>query len=302
MPFNTVASLSHSRRALFSTLQSGSKFTNNFKAYLVDDKGKPGSFFHDVPLSLNSADRTATMVVEIPRYTQGKFEISKELPFNPIVQDTKKGKLRFVNNVFPFHGYPYNYGALPQTWEDPTTSTAENKGFFGDNDPLDVVEIGGSLGKLGQVKTVRILGALALIDDGEMDWKIIAVDALDPLAPKLVNGIKDIEKVMPAALDGLRKWFKNYKRPTGKPENAFAFGGEYLDADTAMKIVEQCHSRWSKLIQGEVDAKRKCLPQIANTTLIGTPGLTGEARPEIEEAGKERSISEEVNTVYYFKD
>jgi hypothetical protein len=29
-------------------------------------------------------------------------------------QDIKKGKLRYVNNVFPYHGYIWNYGALPQ--------------------------------------------------------------------------------------------------------------------------------------------------------------------------------------------
>lgn len=33
---------------------------------------------------------------------------------NPIKQDVKKGKVRFVNNCFPYHGYIWNYGALPQ--------------------------------------------------------------------------------------------------------------------------------------------------------------------------------------------
>jgi inorganic pyrophosphatase len=33
---------------------------------------------------------------------------------NPIKQDIKKGKLRFVKNVFPHKGYIWNYGALPQ--------------------------------------------------------------------------------------------------------------------------------------------------------------------------------------------
>ena len=29
-------------------------------------------------------------------------------------QDTKKGKLRYVANSFPHHGYIWNYGAIPQ--------------------------------------------------------------------------------------------------------------------------------------------------------------------------------------------
>jgi len=33
---------------------------------------------------------------------------------NYIKQDEKKGKLRFVGNVFPHHGYIWNYGAFPQ--------------------------------------------------------------------------------------------------------------------------------------------------------------------------------------------
>jgi hypothetical protein len=54
------------------------------------------------------------MIVEIPRWTNAKLEISKDEEFNPIKQDVKKGKLRFVRNCFPHHGYIWNYGALPQ--------------------------------------------------------------------------------------------------------------------------------------------------------------------------------------------
>ena len=54
------------------------------------------------------------MIVEVPRWTNAKMEISKEELFNPIKQDIKKGKLRFVRNCFPHHGYIWNYGAFPQ--------------------------------------------------------------------------------------------------------------------------------------------------------------------------------------------
>lgn len=33
---------------------------------------------------------------------------------NPIKQDVKKEKLRYVANVFPHKGYIWNYGAIPQ--------------------------------------------------------------------------------------------------------------------------------------------------------------------------------------------
>ena len=54
------------------------------------------------------------MIVEVPRWTNAKMEISKEEPFNPIKQDIKKGRLRYVRNCFPHHGYIWNYGAFPQ--------------------------------------------------------------------------------------------------------------------------------------------------------------------------------------------
>jgi len=41
-------------------------------------------------------------------------QISKDELLNPIKQDIKKGKLRFVRNCFPHKGYLWNYGAFPQ--------------------------------------------------------------------------------------------------------------------------------------------------------------------------------------------
>lgn len=41
----------------------------------------------------------------------------------------------------------------------------------GDNDPVDVVEIGSKQLKTGGVYAVKPLGAYAMIDEGELDWK-----------------------------------------------------------------------------------------------------------------------------------
>ncbi len=105
------------------------------------------------------------MVVEIPRGTHAKLEISRPLPLNPIKQDIKNGKLRYIHDA-----YPFNYGAFPQTWEDPTHVTPET-GAKGDLDPLDVCEVGEANGHTGQVKQVKILGVWAMVDEGETDWK-----------------------------------------------------------------------------------------------------------------------------------
>lgn len=69
------------------------------------------------------------------------YQINLKECLNPIKQDIKKGSPRFVPNCFPHHGYIWNYGALPQTWEDPSVID-ENTKSKGDNDPIDCIEIG----------------------------------------------------------------------------------------------------------------------------------------------------------------
>ena len=49
--------------------------------------------------------------------------------------------------------------------------------------------------KRGEVVPVKVLGTLALIDEGETDWKMLAIDTRDPLAEKL-NDIDDINTLL----------------------------------------------------------------------------------------------------------
>merc|ERR1711988_1321868 len=135
---------------------------------------------------------------------------------NPIAQDIKKGKLR------DYHGPIFwNYGCLPQTWEDPNIEHPTLK-VSGDDDPIDVVEIGSSSLSMGSVTAVKPLGVLAMIDDGELDWKVVAISTSDPMAGKL-NDVSDIEKEMPGVISGIREWFRWYKTPDDKPLNGFGF-------------------------------------------------------------------------------
>ena len=80
----------------------------------IEQNGSVVSPFHDIPLFADQNQGIFNMIVEVPRWTNAKMEISKEEPFNPIKQDIKRGKLRYVRNCFPHHGYIWNYGAFPQ--------------------------------------------------------------------------------------------------------------------------------------------------------------------------------------------
>lgn len=243
----------------------GSTLVSDFTSDIVrsdifrsESDGKPVSAFHDIPLYADNEKTILNMIVEVPRWTNAKMEISKDEALNPIKQDTKKGKLRFVRNCFPHHGYIWNYGALPQTWEDPNSIHSETKAK-GDNDPLDVCEIGEAVGYVGQIKQVKALGVMALLDEGETDWKVIVIDINDPLASKL-NDIEDVEKHLPGLIRASNEWFRIYKIPDGKPENQFAFSGECKNKKYAEEVIHECSEAWEKLITGKTAA-----PEDVNT-------------------------------------
>jgi nucleosome-remodeling factor subunit len=120
----------------YSIVERGQLNTLNYRVYFKNDQTNSiVSPFHDIPLVSNKQDNLFNVVVEIPRWSNAKMEISKKDKLNPIIQDVKSNKLRFVNNCFPYHGYIWNYGALPQTFEDPE-HTDELTNCKGDNDPL----------------------------------------------------------------------------------------------------------------------------------------------------------------------
>lgn len=111
----------------------------------------------------------------------------------------------------------------------------------------------------GDVIRVKVLGVLAMIDEGETDWKVIAINVEDPEAndfnskhawhfcqavlvgnvfqPVLVSmllfclflDIGDVQRLKPGYLEATVDWFRRYKVPDGKPENQFAFDGEFKD-------------------------------------------------------------------------
>ncbi|MCJ1437545.1 Inorganic pyrophosphatase [Xylographa pallens] len=246
----------------------------------IEKDGVPISAFHDIPLYANEQQTVLNMIVEIPRWTNGKLEVSDSLPtartylenyhfeiniskeeeLNPIKQDIKKGKLRFVRNCFPHKGYLWNYGAFPRTWEDPNVVHPETKAM-GDNDPLDVCEIGELVATPGQIKQVKVLGVMALLDEDETDWKIIVIDVNDPLAPKL-NDIEDVERHLPGLLRASNEWFRIYKIPDGKPENQFAFSGECKNKKYAMDVVRECAEAWEKLITGKTQPGKISLKNV----------------------------------------
>ena len=119
------------------------------------------------------------------------------------------------------------------------------QGYGGDNDPLDVMEIGSGPLEMGSINPCRVLGSLELIDEGETDHKIICITLSDPDASR-IHTMDDLDKVKPGTTARLVDWLKRYKTSDGKPENSLA-----RDTPTsvreAMDIINETHSRWRDL-------------------------------------------------------
>lgn len=280
------------RKMSYTTIERGGLNTPDYRIYFKNEDG-PISPFHDIPLYADESNKIFNMVVEIPRWTNAKMEINRVEPLNPIKQDVKKGKLRFVANCFPHHGYIWNYGALPQTWENPEVLD-EATGCKGDNDPIDVLEIGYRVAKRGEVLKVKVLGTVALIDEGETDWKIIVIDVNDPLADQM-NDVADIEKHFPGLMKATIEWFKIYKIPDGKPENQFAFNGEAKPKDFALHIIEEVHQHWQYLVKKDSPTSGiSCM----NVSVDGSPfKVTNTAVEEVIEKTPEHTEAESMEPI-----
>ena len=144
-----------------------------------------------------SSNNILQAVIEIPAGTNKKFEYNSQT--NTFEIDKKNG----VERVIQFLPYPGNYGFIPSTYSNP------EKG--GDGDALDVLVLSETV-STGTVLEIIPIGVLKLIDDGEIDSKIIAIPA---------NSLKQIIKVKtyqeflikyPEAKNIIESWFLNYNK------------------------------------------------------------------------------------------
>jgi len=231
-------------------MEIGERNTFEYRVQATNIRGGSLSMWHDIPLfPLKDARKfnVVNMINEIPRCSRKKFEISTNEPNNPIKQDVKKGQLREFSKGDVY----FNYGCLPRTWEDPDVEHPDAKAK-GDNDPLDVCEIGLRILGVAEVTPVKVLGVLCLIDEGEADWKIIAISVKDPWAA-LLNDVQDVEEKLPGTISSIREWFRTYKIPDGKPPNQFGLEEKCMDASYAMHVIDECYDSWKALVTGKKD-------------------------------------------------
>ena len=159
---------------------------------------------------------THSFRIEIPAGTKQKWEFNFETC--EMEKDYKDGKERIIQ----FLPYPGNYGFIPET-------------LAGDGDPIDVIDLD-EAGERGDLKEVRIIGALNFEDKKEEDIKFIGV------SPSGTFGhILSIEQLLlekPAVLEILKSWFLNYKKP-GK----MVFYG-YMNRESSIQLLKKAQEKW----------------------------------------------------------
>ena len=102
--------------------------------------------------------------------------------------------------------------------------------------------------------------------------QVLAVCAEDPLADKF-NDIDDVRSQVPEVMEALTTWLRLYKTRDmladgqlvafpGR-ENKFAFDGQPQGRDFAMRLVEETHESWRKLLSERAAGEGAGKPAIA---------------------------------------
>ncbi len=165
------------------------------------------NIWHDIsPKRISPDDFIA--VIEIPAGGKNKYEMDKET-----------GLLKLDRVLYTSTHYPANYGFIPRT-------------YASDNDPLDVLV----LCKEAIVPMTLVqcypIGVVKMIDNDEVDEKIIAIPVSDPS----MNSYTDISQLPDHTFEEIRHFFKVYKSLEDKKTDV----SDVLGAEEAKKIIKNC--------------------------------------------------------------
>jgi len=155
----------------------------------------------------DKAPQLVKAVIEIPQGSHTKYEVDKNT-----------GLLKLDRIIYSSFHYPVNYGFIPQTLGQ-------------DNDPLDIlVMCSESIQPLCLVEAT-VIGNMQMIDNGEIDDKIIAVATNDPG----INFYSDVDQLPRHFIAVLRNFFEQYK----VLENKKVEIDEFQDKEAAYKVISE---------------------------------------------------------------
>ena len=172
------------------------------------------NIWHDI-----NQDRIKTndfvTVIEISKGSKAKYELDKET-----------GMIALDRVLHTSMQYPANYGFIPRTLSE-------------DGDPLDVLLLCSENIIPGALVRCKSIGAIVMIDDGEMDEKIIAVAIKDPFYGNF-NSITDL----PAHYaNEIEHFLASYK---GLEKGAKTEVKKTQGREVAVKLIDEAIERYNK--------------------------------------------------------
>ena len=157
-------------------------------------------------------------VIEIPKGSRCKYELDKET-----------GLLRLDRVLYTATHYPANYGFIPRTYAD-------------DYDPLDVLVICSETIQPMTLVHCYPIGVLRMIDNGQIDDKIVAVPDSDPL----YNYYHDLHELPSHLFDEMKHFFRVYKELENKVTAVESMHGP----DEAKDIIAKSIAQYMRVIIG----------------------------------------------------
>lgn len=171
------------------------------------------NIWHDINEERIKKDDFVT-VVEISKGCKNKYELDKET-----------GMLKLDRVLYTATHYPANYGFIPRTYAD-------------DNDPLDVLVLcQENITPLTLVECYPI-GLMKMIDDEDVDEKIIAIAKEDPF----YNTYTDISQLPNHTFNEIMHFFEVYKQL----ENKYTIVKEILGREEAEKVIDECRKKYNE--------------------------------------------------------
>ncbi len=177
------------------------------------------NLWHDVSIGKNVPEEF-NCIIEIPKGSHNKYEIDKET-----------GLIALDRANYNSAPYPCEYGFIPQTlWED--------------GDAIDVLLLATYPIHPGILVKARPVAVMELIDEGESDYKIIAV----PVDDRRWEDVKDLADINKHTLREFKDYWEKIKHLKHKPSTGVIqdFKGKAKAMEAIKKSQELYKEKFNK--------------------------------------------------------